>query len=445
MKKKILILTASPQRDLEIDNLLADELRSLGSEVWVKPCLREGRDAALEIKPDIVVMPPIRNVYSRDFANQCTEFGCAVVTRHTEPSIAWEDYKAISGKERVTILGQFAYNVVAEIVWSEDEVQMLKQRNVPFPIISVGAFYADIYKQDGFNEKFMSRERFNDKHKLDNNKKTILLSSAWGFIDSSPDLQIDGQRDVAKDDSGRSIWIDMAKRVHKELSGKYNILITLHPNVDISIYKKELEPLGLEIDTESPAVELLKNCDCLVHAGSTMSVEMYLLNKPAFQFGDVNNLVGANWWQRSDAAISRVSPHCDSAEKLVESLDNFPAESNANLDTIKELEEGRYGNMDGKATKRTAEIINKFTGKFEYCWPCSPYDYTQLTVRKSLDGVANSTNCGICKKSFVVISSQWLKELLDTLPLTEEQAKVNLDTLCPHCGARFFRKEDQAQ
>ena len=49
--------------------------------------------------------PPIRNPYSRDFVNQCKDFGCAVVTRHTEPSIAWEDYKVISDNEKAMILG----------------------------------------------------------------------------------------------------------------------------------------------------------------------------------------------------------------------------------------------------------------------------------------------------------------------------------------------------
>lgn len=443
MKKKILILTASPQRDSEIDSLLADKLRALDNEVWIKPCLREGRDAVLDIKPNVVVMPPIRNIYSRDFCNQCKDWGIGVVTRHTEPSIAWEDYKAISGKERATIMGHFAYNADVEIVWSEDEAQILKTRRCHFPIIPVGAFVADIYKQSGFDEKFMSREQFNSKHKFDGNKKTILLSSAWGFIDSSPDLAIDGQRDASNDEKGRVIWIDMAKQLHSKLGEKYNILITLHPSVVIDDYKKELEPLGLEIDTESTAVELLKNCDVLVHAGSTMSVEMHLLNKPAFQFGDVNNLVGSNWWQRSDAAISKVSPHCDSIDNLIESLDSFPPESNARLDAIKELEEGRYGKMDGKATEHTAEIVNKITGEFKYCWPHAPHNYTQPLIRKTPTDVIAQSECGICKRTFAIVRDSWVKELLSFLPLTDEQKNINRDSLCPHCGCRFFRKAEQ--
>ncbi len=391
----------------------------------------------MEIKPDVVIMPPIRNVYSRDFAGQCKEFGCAVVTRHTEPSIAWEDYKVAGAKDRAAIIGQFKYNVDVEIVWSEDEVQILRSRNTVFPVEFVGAFVADIYKQDDFDSKFISREAFCEKHKLDKDKKTILLSSAWGFIDSSPDLQIDGQREVSVDEKGRGIWIDMAKQVHEKFKDKWNILITLHPNIGLDFYKKELEPLGLEIDTESTAVELLKNCDMLVHAGSTMSVEMHLLNKPALQFGDVNSLTGANWWQRSDAAISRVSPHCDSIEKLIEELEKFPDTSNANPETIKELEAGRYGAMDGKASERTAEIVNKLEGSFKYCWPNSPHDYTQSLVRKDADDVLKVTTCGICKKDFVILNKNLINKIM-----ADHEIKGKLpdkyDTLCAHCGARFY-------
>ncbi len=441
-KKKVLILTASPQRDSEIDVLLKDNLVKLGNEVWVRPCLREGRDAVLEIEPDIVVMPPIRNPYSRDFVNQCKDFGCGVVTRHTEPSIAWEDFKAIDDFNKAQIMGHYKYNVDVEVVWSEDEVQILSKRQSHFPIKAVGAFVCDVYRQDDFDSKFLNRGAFCQKHKLDENKKTILLSSAWGFIDSSPDLSIDGQREVSEDEKGRCIWLDMAKDVHEKFKDKYNILITLHPSIGIDAYKAELEPLGLEIDTESTAVELLKNCDVLVHAGSTMGVEMHLLNKPAFQFGDVNKLKGANWWQRSDAAISRVSPHCESTSKLIEALDGFPDFSNANLETIKELEEGRYGKMDGKATERTAEIINELTGKFKYCWPHSPHDYTQLTVRKNPDDVIYMSQCGICKKSFVLVNQKWVSELLTTMSNGKINAPLPKDTLCPHCGARFYGRAD---
>ena len=437
---KILILSASPQRDSEIDKILSEKLTALGNEVFVRPCLREGRDAVLETKPDVVVMPPIRNAYSRDFVNQCKDWGIAVATRHTEPSIAWEDYKVIGKQEKAQILGQFTYHADVELVWSQDEAEILGTRNCGFPIEPVGAFVADIYKQDDFNSKFIGREAFCEKHKLDPKKKTILLSSAWGFIDSSPDLSIEGQKQVSNDEKGRGIWIDMAKRVHEKFKDKWNILVTLHPSIGIPEYKKELEPLGIEVDTESTAVELLKNCDMLVHAGSTMGIEMHLMNKPAYQFGDVNNMTGANWWQRSDAAISRVSPHFDTIDKLLDALDEGLDTSNANLDTIKELEAGRYGNMDGKAMERSAEIINKLAGSFKYCWPHSPFDYTQPLIRKHVKDLVRPGRCGICKNEFVTISPDGINGIMKGFGI-DKVLPQKIDTLCPHCGCRFFGGE----
>lgn len=437
-KKKILILSASPQRDSAIDALLEEKLKAFGNEVWVRPCLRQGRDSVLELKPDVVVTPPIRNVYSRDFVRVCKNFGCGVVTRHTEPSIAWEDYKAIESKEKASIIGSLKYEVDVEIVWSEDEVGILRQRNTAFPVVSVGAFMVDIYKQDGFGEKFISKEEFNIRHKLDPQKKTILLSSAWGFIDNSPDLDIDGQRTCSKDEQGRDIWLEMANKVYAELGKDFNILATLHPSVVTEPYREGLK--NIEIDTESIAVELLKNCDVLVHAGSTMGVEMHLLRKPAFQFGDVNNLAGANWWQRLNAAISRVSPHCKSIDELISSIKNVEFQSNANLDTIKELEEGRYGKMDGKATERAAEIINKIEGEFKYCWPDAIHDYTQPLLRKNIEDVVTVRGCGICKKPFVVVRQDWFEEAVKMCGI-KEKLQIAKDALCPNCGSRFYQKE----
>ena len=97
---KVLILTASPQRDAIIDRQLMDELKKRGHEAWVRPCLREGRDSVLELKPDIVVVPPIRNPYSRDFVETCKGWGIGVITRHTEASCSWQDFNAMDAQDR---------------------------------------------------------------------------------------------------------------------------------------------------------------------------------------------------------------------------------------------------------------------------------------------------------------------------------------------------------
>ena len=440
--KKILILSASPQRDAVVDTLIADKLKAMGNEVWVRACLREGREAVLQVEPDIVVVPPIRNVYSRDLVEQLKKWNIGVVSRHTEPSLEWADFKAMTPQERFEILGRHAYEIDAELVWSEDEVQILSRRPYgKFPIIAVGAFMADIYKSPEL-DNFPSREIFNQKHKLSMDKKTVLLSSAWGFIDSSPDLSIDGQRECYNDREGRNNWLAMAKLVHKRLSKKWNILATLHPSLGIEAYKEALKDTRIEIDTESTAVELLKNVDVLVHAGSTMAVEMHFLDKPSFQFGDVNNLTGANWWQKPGSAISKVSPHYTDPQKLINAIRRTPEGSNASKETLKVLEEGRYGRMDGRATERAAKVINQIEGQFKLCWPDNVRNYDQLTIVADTSRIVRPMLCGICKKPFGMVDQKWIEKFAQFLG-TKEPPKMNMDKLCPNCGARYFEKGNE--
>jgi len=413
----------------------------MDNEVWVRACLRQGRDAVLELEPNVVVMPPIRNVYSRDLVEQLKKWNIGVVSRHTEPSLEWADYKRMTPVEKMEILGRHAYEIDAELVWSQDEVQILSRRPYGnFPIIAVGAFMIDIYKSPEL-QRFPSKEIFNEKHKLSPDKKTLLLSSAWGFIDSSPDLSIDGQRECQKDQEGRSQWLQMAHLVHKRLS-KWNILATLHPSVGIDEYKEGLKDTGIEIDTESTATELLKNVDALVHAGSTMAVEMHCLNKPSFQFGDVNTLIGANWWQKPGSAISKVSPHYTDAQKLINAIRRSSGSSNANPKTIKILEEGRYGRMDGKATERAAKAINDIDGNFKMVWPDNTRNYDQPTVVADTSKIVRPMFCNICKKPFGMVEQEWMDKFAKFLG-KEEPVKIRTDKLCPHCGSRYFHSEDE--
>lgn len=439
-KKKILILSASPQRDKVVDDLIADELRGMGHEVWIRPCLREGRDAVLEIKPNIVVVPPIRNVYSRDFVRVIKSWGIAVVSRHTESSCDWPDYKALPPDERKQILGMFLYKVDAEIVWGPDEAQILEQRGLSFPVIPVGPLPLDIYTRDDFKNRFTARDAFNAKYKFDDRKKNLLLGSPWGFADSAPDLHIEETDDIRKKEAeAREKHFTMIKHLCLTLSDKWNILLRPHPGVIAEPYKNLAKELNVLMDTDSVAGELLYNCDVLVHAGSTMAVEMHAMNKPAFQFGDVNTEL--SWWVKPKSLMSRVSPRCESACDLVSAINCVELNvSNADPAILKELEEGRYGQMDGKATERAAEIIAKFDGEFKLCWPESTNNYSQPTILRDPGAIIMVQQCGICKHQFVVITNEWLTKLQTHLKL-DKPIRESGSELCPWCGCRYFRKE----
>lgn len=439
LKKKILILSASPRRDILVDEMLSDKLRALGNDVWVAPCLREGRDKTLEIEPDVVLLPPIRNMYSRDFAETLKSWGVGIVTRHTEPSCDWADFKKMNVRQKAEIWGNMPYIADLEIVWGEDEVQILQKRGCRFPVNAVGSFSADIYLNNDFKKRFVNRNKFNQKYKFKKTKKTILIQSPWGFADHSPDLRIDEIDEFKDDIAGRDRHLDMVEKLYEALGEKYNILVTTHPGVITEPYNERLGKLNIPLDIESTALELMLNSDILIHAGSTMAVGAHILNMPAFQYGDANIKESTNWWSDHNKIMSEIS-HCfATTEELILAIQATPKKSNANLKVIEALKKGRYGKMDGKAYKRAAVLINKVQGHFKMCWPKTHRDYTQLTILRSVNDIVNQVMCGICKQPFFIVSQGWTNKLLVNIGQEHaDKLKPKFGTCCPNCGSKFI-------
>jgi len=433
MSKKILILTASPSRDKMLDELIAEKLRALGNEVWVRPCLRNGRQSVLELQPDIVILPPVRNPYSRDMCETLKSWGIGVVSRHTEASCDWQDFKKMSEKDKMGIFGAIPYIVDLELVWGQDEAEILTRRAAPFKVVAVGSFVCDVFMSD-YKSKVSPREVFNQKYKFDQNKKNLLIGSPWGFVDSAPDLRIDEVDEIKRDIQGRDKYIQMIKDIIPKLSDKFNILVTIHPGVGLEVYKKELGQL-VPIDSESPAVELLANSDGLIHSGSTMAIQAHLLNIPAFQYGDVNSKA-MSWFAQPESNLSKVSVKFDNVEDLINAVNSTETKTNANLDTLKILETGRFGLMDGKATDRAAELINKVDGKFKWCWPKASRDYDQLTIMKDHARIISYAGCGVCGEKFVIVKDEWLTQLSNALKIPKPVPPFGF--ACPHCGTRVL-------
>jgi len=441
--KKILILTASPERDMIIDELIAEELRNRGFRVDIAACLRKGREAVLKCKPDVLVIAPIRNTYSRDFVEVCKDWGIGVVTRHTEASCDWQDWKRISKEWRAELLGRYAYNVDAEIVWGEDEAQILRTRRCPFPIYAVGAFALDIYFRKDLPKRFGTREKFNEERGLDNNKKTLLIGSPWGFADSAPDLQIPEIPHFNKDVEWRDIQLGMIKKARDTLGDNWNILMRPHPGVLMPPYEEFAKKHNIPLDKSTEAPRVLYHSDALIHAGSTMAMEMHCLDRPAFQFGNINQKHPKNWWLVEDTPMSQISPIFKDVDSLLSTIKNCRIKSNADKKILERLEQGRYGRMDGKATSRAADIISKIKGKFKVAWPRACQDYDQISVFKDPRSVILTANCGICGFPFSSLKMDWLTKLATSIKLTDEQ-KVKIgahNSFCPHCSAKYFRPD----
>lgn len=443
--KKILILTASPERDKIIDELICEELTNRGFKVKVAPCLRQGRSSVLEFKPDIVVIAPVRNVYSQDFLEVLNDWGIGVVTRHTEASCDWDDWKKVDEKWKAELLGRYPYIAQSEIVWGDDEAQILNRRRLPFPAIAVGALALDIYFRKDLKKRFGTREKFNKERGLDDNKKTLVIGSPWGFADSAPDLQIPEIPAFNKDVEWRQTQLNMIKKAQEVLGNEWNILMRPHPGVLMKPYEDFAKAHKIPLDKETEAPKVLYHCDALIHAGSTMAMEMHCLNKPAFQFGDVNQKHPKNWWLLPDSPMSQISPIYQDVDKLLADIKKCMPKSNANKKALKRLETGRYGKMDGKATKRAADIIAKTKGKFKMRWPRATRCYDQPTVKQSPETIVASGQCGICGRMFSMVKMEYLSSLAQRAKFTEKQKEAFQvhNSICPHCGARFFRPDIQ--
>lgn len=454
---RVLILTASPIRDDIVDSLIQEELQKGGHEVWVKPCLREGRQAVLDIHPDTVIMPPIRNPYSRDMAETIKGFGIGLVSRHTEPSCDWQDFKKMEPWRQQEIFGQYPYLVDVELVWSKDEAEILATRKTAFPVYAIGATTIDAYKRPDVIERHRNRGAFCQAHGFDESKKILLICSPWGMIDTHPDLHTEELDFIRKDADGLQRHLGMIRHLasSEALINSWNILVSIHPGVDQDPYKDLCKELKINLDTESRSFDLNIHVDAMIHAGSTMAVSAHLLNIPAYQFGDSNAKGSNSWWSDPESAISKISPYFKEPQELLEALLAYAPGTNASTQALAALEQGRFGCMDGQSTIRAAGIIGKIQGKFKLCWPKSTRDYSQLTILREPKRIYTGMVCGICGEPFGIVNESYLNmvrtHVLTKLKdyLKEELPSELFDDMwrpihshtCPHCAARFFIKE----
>lgn len=427
---KILILSGSPQRDKLIDELLMKELESLGNEVIIRPMPLDARESIIELKPNIVLVPPICNIYSYDTAYEAARWGISVVIRHVEPGYDRQDMDTMLKDWKNRALFTRPENLAMELTWGDTEANYIRKfsRGL-FPVMPVGAFVSDLYTDSYLSGKD-KEDSVVDKYGFDKSKKIILISSPWGLMDIDSDLAGESSETLMADNEAMVKWLDMVSELKDRLSD-FNILTTLHPGLlKRPEYKETLTPLGIPIDTESTALHLLSNCDILVHAGSTMAIEMHWLNKPSFQFGDVNSLdmADGNWWQRAGTPISQVSPFFLDTKEMGDAIKGSSETSNANAVAISELEQGRYGKMDGNATKRASVLINELSGECKMKWPMSQLSTDTQYVIKNINNYYSTVMCSVCDEPFLMANENILK-------INKGMPPPPTRFFCPVCGA----------
>ena len=119
---KIGIYTLTGQRDKFIDEMLADELRSLGHEVFVRDYIYGARESITYEKPDVIVHPMVGGEYKIDVVKLCKKWGIEVIVRRGEACMGRAEFDELDDNRKTLILGNWDYSpyVDLELVWGEE-------------------------------------------------------------------------------------------------------------------------------------------------------------------------------------------------------------------------------------------------------------------------------------------------------------------------------------
>lgn len=397
---KILILTLTGQRDKLIDNMIGDELRKFGHEVYVHNYINAGKQSVPYIKPDVVVHPFPGGKFKMDFIKQCHEWGCKVVIRRGEAGVSREIFDAMDEDRQTLIIGNWDYSPYTdiELVWGEEFKKLLYEVYGWMPngkVKACGAFAFDPY--------FLPTCKRNDNY---GGKKTILFATGFSTADCRVEYCECGLPEDSKFHKeiyelhrrGRDLWIETIKELHKWFSDEFDFELKVRPGEMTGEYIEKLSGIVKIHPQVSPSSEVLKGVDFLVHTGSTMAIEAHLLGIPSVNFFNVN----------PDKLLASVSPIANDYKELEWILrQTSTQQSNINERVLFQLEEHLYGKIDGLACQRAAQSIH-----FEFKdgvietnipdkWPAIPmYHEDKETVHLEKQDGDISWLCPCCKERF---------------------------------------------
>jgi len=410
---KIVILDMCPQRDWVLDTFIAEYLNEMGHDAVIRKYIPDGRDAVTIEKPDVVVLPPIRCNYTYDFAQRLKAWGVSIVVRRSEAGVSRKKFDSLEAMWQEDHLGRFKYGplIDAECVWGPEFAQILidHQRVSEDKVHIVGGVTLDPYFKYDIKEAVGKAKTIECK----NPGKVILFASGFLHADHREDFSLPEApyNDpihrvlVNRDKAVRDLWI----AVMKETAKHHNVIFRPHPDENLSQYSELMGIENLYIDREMGTAVVLKCCDFLVHAGSTMAVEAHLLDKPTAMLGDTSQ----------DDLIGTISPKVNSVGDLLKVIEKSNG-SNARIKDLSELEESFYGPIDGQATRRVANVVDmvarekKNKPEIPNSWPKEELRNYETPGVKKIDH-DEVWRCICCKKLFVNSTGSTYRP-------------------CPHCG-----------
>lgn len=404
---KIAFLTQLEYRDRLLDERIASHLRKMGHTVGVGNFVFYGREFVLKSQPDIIVIPECRCEHTVDFVEAVEPMGVRVAIRRCEASLGFEGFKKADQSYRNIILGRWPYYADIELCWSTESEKVINDwpnalgKNAHW----CGAFTFDHY--------------FPLPKRVKGEKKTVLFASTWDYATRDPEYSIPEAptgdpihiEAHEKCRAGKDIWLEEIERTLKDYPD-WHVIIKPHPAEDYLEYAKCFGK-RVEISKNIFAYKVLPRADVLIHAGSSMALEANLMGIPAYR---LSNFI-------EDHPILDVSPEITKVE-----LNKFDiGKSNADIPTIKILEDTFFGPIDGKACERAAKWIDRLSPckkNIPKVWPESKRDYSMWGVEKKMEpGMLHRDiiQCCCCKRTVYVSPA------------------VNL-AKCPYCSIMLGRK-----
>lgn len=410
--KKIFILCHNQQRDRQFDSLLAHELKK-DNMVWLHYLLKNDRYNICLLKPDVVVLPEIRNEYTLELARRVKEWGGQVVVRHGEMGITEESIDDDFNKDyKRAIFGNVDCNgsIDLMLVFGKTQaMQMQKYRNIDEnKIRAIGNPILDPY---------FTPDEPGTKPKDD--KKTILFAAGFPYADRNQNYVMPEAPIGASIHSyfkrlcneKRSEWIKLIQ-LFAETYPDWQIKLRPHSGERIDPYKLILKD-KCEYVAGPSSRTTLRNNDIIVHAGSTCAFEMHLLGIPGIIYSPITH----------DVLLKKLHPKCDRADKFMDIFEDIElGKSNINPEVYKKFEEDYIGPVDGKAHKRAAEYINSLPpvekNDIPDGWP--PIKEPAETIDPDIALYGEVWSCGGCSNRYFVVNQR-------------EMVK------CPYCGIANIR------
>lgn len=384
--KKVLLFSHVPTRDDLVDVEITRALAK-NNVVWKESVLGYIRPIIMTIKPDVVILPEIRIEATRDMAMHLRSWGVKVVQRRCEMGITAET--EMDDELKGAMFGNFPVHdcVDLDLVWGKDFAQILIDNGVmpEEKIRVVGAA--------GFDQYFVKPPPVKRGE-----KKAVLFATGFGYADRNaiyavPEAKY-GDRihhvSVKNDRQWRGEFIDMIKAFANKYP-EWDIFIRPHPGEFQAEYCKWLGD-DVKFLQAVPVVVALSTVDVLIHSGSTMAYEAHLMGTPTLNFKNTN----------LDALIGKLSPTYQTVEELLTAFGKIElGKSNTRPLVVKQLEDGYFGVVDGKAHQRIADAVDSLgvdDTKYPAQWPKDQPNYLTPGVMVHSERWA----CEGCQNSYVV-------------------------------------------